>query len=218
MMRHTTAAPREGDEGFTLVELLVYMLLLGLVLAGVGAIVLQSIKGQRQVVSISQAAGGSQGVMRAINLSVRNAAGIAIDGSSGIGGTSNVLVVHTGGGDDSADFVCQAWVHIPSAVTGTRGEIWTRTLPVDPTRPAHQRLDALGSAVAAGGSTSGWTFVVAGVEETADPLFDIQATKVSVSFTTYQTQPGRESEVGTTVSATVNARQQAIKGNGGCHS
>lgn len=208
----------KDDAGFTLVELLVYIVLLGLVLAGVGAIVVQTIKGQRQVVSLSQSAGGAQGVMRSINLGVRNAAGVAADGSAGVGGSSNVLVVHTGGGDDSAEFVCQAWVHVPSSVTGSRGEIWTKTIPVSSTRPAAQRLDSLGAAVAAGGSRDGWTLMVKGVEPEAGPVFDPQPGKVQVSFRTFQTEAGRESEVGTKVSATVAVRLQAIKGNGGCHS
>jgi len=218
MIRAVRAQRRAQDEGFTLVELLVYMILLGLVLAGVGAIVLQSIKGQRQVVSISQAAGGAQGVVRSINLAVRNAAGVAADGSAGIGGSANILVVHTGGGDDGSAFVCQAWVHVPASVTGGHGQIWTRTMPVAASRPAAARLDALGSALVGGGSTSGWTLAVTGVEPMSGPVFTPETVRAKVSFTAFQTEPGREAEVGTVVTATVEARQQAIKGNGGCHS
>ena len=204
------------DAGFTLVELLVYSVLLMLVLFGAGTLLIQSLKGQKQVVGISQSSGDAQVAMQAVDRGVRNAAVGGIEITS-----PHVLVTHSGGGDTKADFVCQAWVYRPPTAGATYGSLWTKTLPVDETRAAGARLDALGTEIAAGGSTSGWMRLVDGVVPTdgglTDPIFSGAAPSVTTTFSSVQTESATD-KPGTKVSSTTSSRQQAVTGNGGCFS
>lgn len=204
------------DSGFTLVELLVYSVLLMLVLVGAGTLLIQSLKGQQQVVGISVSSGDAQVAVRAVDRAVRNA---AVDGIKIVDNV--VLVAHSGGGDKPEDFVCQAWAYRPPAPGDTYGTLWTKTLRADTTRPPAARLDALGSAVASGGSTAGWIRLVDGVVPpsggTSGPIFSGSLPMVTVEFGSVQTESAGD-RPGTKVSSTTSPRPQAVSGNGGCFS
>lgn len=209
-------ANEDGESGFTLVELLVYSVLLMLVLIGVGTLMIQSIKGQQQVVGVSQSSGDAQVAMSAVDRAVRNAAVGGVEISS-----SHVLVTHSGGGDSPSDFVCQAWAYAPPAVGETYGSLWTKALPVNTARPAGSRLDTLGAAVSSGGPTTGWMRLVNGVVPSTGglvgPIFSGTEPTVTTTFSSVQTESATD-KPGTKVSSTTSSRLQAVSGNGGCFS
>lgn len=204
------------DAGFTLAELLVYMLLLSLVLVGIGTVIIRSVRGQQQVVAVSQAASDAQVAVQAIDRGVRNAA------VGGVKVAPHVLVTHSGGGDAAGTFVCQAWVYVKPTAGATFGSLWTRTLPASSSRPAADRLDARGATLAAGGATTGWTRLVNGVVPQAGgatgAVFSGTVPTVTTQFSTVQTEGAGANKPGTKVGATVTSRLQAVSGNGGCFS
>ena len=73
------AAMREDNErGMTLVELLVYMILLGLVLAIIGSLMINTVKKQTEVVRISESNNTAQTVISAVDMAVSNASGFRL--------------------------------------------------------------------------------------------------------------------------------------------
>ena len=73
------AVLREDNErGMTLVELLVYMILLGLVLAIIGSLMITTVKKQTEVVRISESNNTAQTVVSAVDLAVSNATGFRL--------------------------------------------------------------------------------------------------------------------------------------------
>lgn len=68
----------DHERGMTLVELLVYMILLGLVLAIIGSLMISTVKKQTEVVRISEAGNTAQTLLSSVDLAVANASGFRV--------------------------------------------------------------------------------------------------------------------------------------------
>ena len=75
----------DNERGMTLVELLVYMILLGLVLSIIGSLMINTLKKQTEVVRISESNNIAQTIVSSVDLAVANASGFRLrtDASSG---------------------------------------------------------------------------------------------------------------------------------------
>lgn len=119
--------PRD-DRGFTLVELLIYVLLLGMILAAGYGLLANSFRGSNQVLGSADASRDGQTIARTIETSVRNASLVSVNTAG------TVLTVRSATGE------CLAWrvmsggileAHLPYGGTGTAnvslpGDGWIR--------------------------------------------------------------------------------------------
>ena len=71
--RARQAMRTENEQGMTLVELLVYMILLGLVMAIIGSLMINTVKKQAEVVRISESNNTAQSIASSIDHAVSNA-------------------------------------------------------------------------------------------------------------------------------------------------
>lgn len=97
-----------GDEGITLVELLVYSVLLTIVLTVTGGLLISTLHSQRTVREQTEASTTGQVALRLIERSVRNAG--RYDMPSGFG--NNLLITKVRIGEDpsvAASWECRAW-------------------------------------------------------------------------------------------------------------
>lgn len=94
------------DRGITLVELLVYMVLSGLVLSILGGLLINSIRTQATIRSASEANTSGQLVLRTIESGIRNASAVRVSGAG------TLLVIRTAEGTD--DWICRAWWYDPA--------------------------------------------------------------------------------------------------------
>lgn len=82
------------DRGITLVEMLAYMILLGIVLAIISGVIITAMRKQTEIVSTSQANDKAQLIASSIDMAVSNAAGVdAIDPTTP--GGSQLLITAT---------------------------------------------------------------------------------------------------------------------------
>ena len=122
-----TAFPRQpvrDERGMTLVELLVYVILLAVVIGLVSTFFIRSIAVQKTVITTGQANNNAQAAFSGISRAVRNASpgGVKADG--------NLLVLFTGGGlETSSDWKCTAWYYVPAASPQTSGRLFSTTKP-----------------------------------------------------------------------------------------
>ena len=104
---------RDGQDGFTLVELLVYSALFLIVLVIAGGMIINGIRGQETVRSVTDAANVGQQVVRSVQAGVRNASEMILTADS-VAGTQ-LLIIRTVGGDPASTVTsCQAWYYTPS--------------------------------------------------------------------------------------------------------
>lgn len=89
------------DRGMTLVELLVYMILLGIVVGIIASVLINSLQKQREIVHISEANNTGQGLTSRVDLAVKNAVNFRIVESSG--DDSVLLVTKTRSTTDGMD-------------------------------------------------------------------------------------------------------------------
>ncbi len=107
--------PAPRDDGFTLVELLVYVVLLGVILAAGFGLLTNSFRGSNNVSGSAEASRDGQTIARTITTSVRNASHVSVNASG------TVLTARTATGE------CVAWkvdgttlsAHFPYGGTGT---------------------------------------------------------------------------------------------------
>lgn len=147
-----------AEDGITLVELIVYSVLLVFVLAIAGSILINALQTQREVRAVSTTSNSSQVVLRLFDRTLRNAA--TVDIPSVHGGT--VLVAKTRVAEDGSlgsSWLCRAW-HYDSASDELRIISGPATgTPV---------TAGLGTAV----NSSGWHVALSGVLPTpSSPVF-----------------------------------------------
>lgn len=112
----------DDDEGFTLVELLVYMLLTTIVIAIVATIMINSFRVDTQVRDSAAAAGRAQAFTEALGRSVRNAGYMELTSPA-----SGSLYLRTQSRDSGpgGGFVCDAWYFDGTSVRwGTGVAAW----------------------------------------------------------------------------------------------
>lgn len=159
---------QDGQRGTSLVELIVYSLLLVLVMAIAGSVLIRTLTTQRDVRSMAQASSTGQVAVRLFERSVRNAAQVSVPAAHG----GNLVIVKTRVGLDgaaAASWLCRAW-HYDAA----SDELRTISGP------------ATGTPVTSGLSyplsSSAWTVALSGVVPTlsgATPLIVFSAEALS---------------------------------------
>lgn len=108
--RVRAALRKDGDAGLTLVELLIYSILLSFIVMIAGGLLIKVLETQRDTTSLNEASNGAQVAVREIERGLRNAAEVQFPGTF----TGNLLVVKTRVGDDASDpasWECRAWYY-----------------------------------------------------------------------------------------------------------
>jgi type II secretory pathway pseudopilin PulG len=107
------AAIRPGrEDGFTLIELLIYMGLFTVVLVVVGGLLLNGMRTQQTIKSVTDAANTAQQITRSVQAGVRNATAITVISDAAAG--TQLLIARTIGSDpNSTAAACQAWYYTP---------------------------------------------------------------------------------------------------------
>jgi prepilin-type N-terminal cleavage/methylation domain-containing protein len=116
---------RGDDRGFTLIELIVYMALLALVIAGLGGVFVAGIGAQRDVASSTSASGEAQLVSRSLVQGIRNASSFTAGTRDAAGQVVRARVASTDGAGTTT-WRCVAWfwsagasaVYTASSATG----------------------------------------------------------------------------------------------------
>jgi type II secretory pathway pseudopilin PulG len=122
MVRELRSLPSGRNEtGFTLVELIVYAVLMVVVLAVVGAILINSSRAERSVRSASEAAAVGQVIAQSVERGVRNASALTLVNDASGGG--QLLLARTAGTDSALTWRCQAWYFSPT----DDGAVYTTT-------------------------------------------------------------------------------------------
>jgi Tfp pilus assembly protein PilW len=106
-IRRRLTPPARREEGFTLVELIIYAMLMTVVVALAGAIFLSALTGQRDVAATANGDNTGQLVSQSISNGIRSATYIRV---TTISSTTQMLVVATPGRTVGSPVTkCQAW-------------------------------------------------------------------------------------------------------------
>ena len=136
---------RAGDDGFTLIELVVASAILVVVLLGVGGLMFSTTVTQRTVSAVSESASSAQTAADAIRTLVRNAAEFRL---TAVDGTDQLLIARVAGTGATATFRCEAWYY-----AADEHQLRSKTWPV----AGSTTLPGNAAAV------SGWTLLLDGV-------------------------------------------------------
>lgn len=166
MATHQALPGRDAAEnGFTLVELLVYMVLAVVVLLIVGGVLINTLTTERTVRDATQASNTGQLVAKSVGHGVRNASDIWL---SAPGVVPELLMVRTVGSDATPNWFCQAWSY-------DSGEVRTST-----------STEAIMTGQTSSTVTS-WTLLADGVEPVvesavAQPVFGVSGRQVTLNL------------------------------------
>lgn len=94
------------DRGVTLVELMVYTVLMVVIIVIVGGILGAALRGQRDVAASASGSNSGQLVAQSISTGVRSATEITV---KSVTTTTQMLIIRTPGKASTASPVCQAW-------------------------------------------------------------------------------------------------------------
>jgi len=119
----TTPTEHDSERGFTLVELLIYSLLLIIVLGIVGAMLASTVSTSKTVNSVTSASTAAQLASESVVRGIRNASDFQLTSPTG---TDQLLVARTALDGATLTWVCAAWYY--SAAGG--GTIRYTTSPV----------------------------------------------------------------------------------------
>jgi Tfp pilus assembly protein PilW len=142
---------RARDEGFTLVELLIYSVLLVIVVSIVGGLVISSVRTSNDVRSSTSAAGQGQLIATSVNTEIRQASWVKVVQLS----AGQFVVARTTTGDASLSWQCTAWYF---DATGD-GTIYTISSTTNISQPAT--------------TPTTWTLLAEGVTATGNHAFAI---------------------------------------------
>lgn len=153
------------DAGFTMIELIVVVALLGAVLIAVGGMYISTLQAERQVSTDTSAANDGQLAARTIDDAMRNGSSFLVtDGFDG----GQLLVVRTAGADSSLDWGCAAWYYTPE----NGGEIRSQVRP-----------DGVSIGVPGNTDLDGWMLLVSGITASG-PVFSAVDDVLHVAFET----------------------------------
>lgn len=112
-----TADANESEKGFSLIELLVYSLLLSLVIAMVGGMIISALTVSDTVVSMTRTSTAGQLVARSVVTGIRNSSDFRLTSPVG---DDQLLVARTAGFDETVAWRCLAWYYSPDG----DGAVW----------------------------------------------------------------------------------------------
>lgn len=171
--RRVTAARQElsdDESGMTLVELIVYMMLMTLVIVIVGSVFISGNKVQKDATSMADASNNAQLAAATLERPLRNAEKLQVPAAFG----GDLLVAKTRVGEvngDPSSWRCTAWFY-----DRTTEAIYSTSSPV--TGPVTT------SGLAPGFSLSGWTLLVDDVAQRGStPVFQTTGVGGGASFT-----------------------------------
>jgi Tfp pilus assembly protein PilW len=101
----------KSDTGFTLVELLIYSMLMVLVLAIVGGMIASFTSSSKTVGSITQVSTSGQLAAESVERGIRNASDFRLTNPTG---TDQLLIARTAGGGTDLTWQCAAWYYSAS--------------------------------------------------------------------------------------------------------
>ncbi len=157
----STAESREA--GFTLVELLVYAMLLSVALTIVGGILISTMQVQHDVRTKAEATTLGQSVVRSVQAGVRNASFVTL---TDVGG-AQLLLIRTAGAGDNLEWACQAWFYSPDQ----RGSLYMKR--AQPAAPI---------AAPDPGELTSWTLLANGVSADDEAIFSAIAGRVTIDL------------------------------------
>lgn len=185
-----TAPNSRDDSGLSLIELLVYCMLLGVILAVTGGILISSLSAQQQVTGLTETADVGQLISRSVEEGVRNASGPlgATDPDQIIGIRAEPMTsdgqllrarVAVGATGGVVTWECQAWFYSPE----TESFYWARDASGAISNPGGFSVDA-GQHVADDGDDA-WILVGSGVElpTGSSTFFGTAESQVTLRFT-----------------------------------
>jgi prepilin-type N-terminal cleavage/methylation domain-containing protein len=157
---------RRDQEGFTLVELLVYVLLFGIILVIVGGMLINSTRAERGVRGSADASNLGQLISQSVQRGVRNAVAISLPTTTD---HTQLLTVLTAGTQTPVVWSCQSWYYTPD----NGGAVYTK-----------KSTPAAAIAAPTAGTLGTWMKLGTGiVPVTGDRLFNTTGTNgISVAF------------------------------------
>lgn len=151
-----------SDEGVTMMELLVYSILGVFVLVIVGSLIINGMRGQSSVTSITSATTTGQLAASSIQADIRNASAIKVT----VIGNDQLVVARVARGNDSAvAWKCVAWYY-----SATTKEIRTKTSAAAVTAPSS-------------GTLSSWTLIASSVKPKGTVVFAGDAKQLTMTYT-----------------------------------
>jgi type II secretory pathway pseudopilin PulG len=126
----TTPTEHDSERGFTLVELLIYSLLLLVVLGIVGAMLASTVSTSKTVDSVTSASTAAQIVSESVVRGVRNASDFQLTTPTG---TDQLLVARTALGSATISWVCTAWYYSAAGGGTIRYTTSPTAIPAAPT-------------------------------------------------------------------------------------
>jgi prepilin-type N-terminal cleavage/methylation domain-containing protein len=153
------------DAGFTMIELIVVVALLGAVLIAVGGMYISTLQVERQVSTDTSAANDGQLAARAIDDAMRNGSSFYV--TAGFDG-GQLVVVRTAGAGSSLGWSCAAWYYTPENGGEIRAEV----------QPDGSTIGLPGSA-----DLPNWTLLVSGISASG-PVFTAVDDVLQVAFET----------------------------------
>ncbi|HRN28265.1 MAG TPA: hypothetical protein PK781_02015 [Terrimesophilobacter sp.] len=153
-----------SDDGLTLVELLVYSLLLVGVMLIVGTIMISSLNIEQMVRTSTQSASSAQLAASSIESGVRNGTAVAVEHE----GDDRVVLVRTAGSDPATvTWHCAAWYFSESAGTIRYSQSASDASPI--TVPSSEPLD--------------WALLASGVEAVeSNEVFSFSGGTLTIEF------------------------------------
>jgi type II secretory pathway pseudopilin PulG len=156
----------EGSDGFTLVELIIYCMLLGLVLTIVFGLFNSTLRTERTVRTVGNASNAAQLGVRSIEAGVRNSTAHALPTQTG---NNQLLLARTAGEGTTITWNCTAWYFSYSA--SGKGSIRYRESPTAIATPTAAQLAT-------------WTLLLENVSPSAGTkIFGGSGTTLTIDYT-----------------------------------
>jgi len=106
----------QGERGFTLIEVLVYALLLAFIVAIAGGMIFSAVTTSKTVVSITENSTAGQLVARSVVTGIRNSSDFQLSGPVG---DDQMLVARRAGSGTTLEWSCEAWYY-----AATENKVW----------------------------------------------------------------------------------------------
>ncbi|MEO7545526.1 MAG: hypothetical protein ABIT21_04435 [Terrimesophilobacter sp.] len=121
-VKRDSAGLDESEKGFTIMELLVYSLLLSIVIAMVGGMIISTLRVSNTVVSMTRTSTSGQLVAKSVVTGIRNSSDFRLTSPAG---DDQLLVARAATFDSTVSWRCLAWYYS----TAGDGAVWFTSSP-----------------------------------------------------------------------------------------